>query len=66
MGEFSDILIEEAYSCTIMTSLHAFEVSSLKMVSLLLARRTGFKCSLFYIIEIFTHFPCGEEGVLSQ
>lgn len=57
MAEISGILIEESYSCAIMASLHALEASSLKMISLLLARRTGFKCSLFYVIEASTHFP---------
>lgn len=66
MTEVSGILIEESYSCAMMTSLHAFEASGLKMISLLLARRSGFKCSLFYIIETFTHFPCGEDVVLAQ
>lgn len=66
MAEISDTLIEESYLRAIMTSLHAFEASSLKMVSLLLARRSGFKCSLFYVIETFTYFPCMEKVVLSQ
>lgn len=66
MAEISGTLIEESYSCAIMTSLHAFEASSLKIVSLLLARGSGFKCSLFYLIETFTHFPCVEKVVLSH
>lgn len=66
MAEISGILIEESYSSATVTSLYAFEASGLKIISLLLARRSGFKCSLFYIIETFTLFPCGEEVVLSQ
>lgn len=69
MAEISGILIEESYLCAIMTSLYALEVSSLKMITLLLARGSDAKCPLFYITEAFPQFSvhydmCMEEVVL--